>query len=466
MRNNSIIILSSRSSVMTIALVIALAMGSCGLFKPYQTPTNVDIIDDYATALNAPQDSNTLGNLGWREVFTDPLLQGYIERALANNVDLQNAKLNVDIAEAQLQGAKLAYLPSLTFSPNGAGVKYGSSGFDWGWQLPLSVSWQIDVFGQLTNAKRSKQSALLQSEAYRQAVQSQIIAAVASCYYQLVSLHNQLAIYNETSILWGESVQMMKDMKEAGRYTEVAVVQSQANYYSVQASIPDIKLGINSANNTMSLLLSEPPQAWAVNTASQLSLPVSIQGGVPMSYLATRPDVRSAEQTFAQAYYATNIARANFYPKLTITGTGAYGTLLGSSVVNPAQWLINLAGSLAQPLFNRGQNIATLKAAKLQQQQALNSFQYAILNASAEVNDNLAYIKAYQEKQEAVTLQEQNLAHAVEYNHDLMNLSTTTYLEVITAQQSLLAAQIQLETIKLNRNLNIINLYQSLGGGR
>jgi len=449
-----------------VVVLIAATTSSCALFKKYETPTDVPIVSDYAAALNEPQDDHALGNLGWREVFTDPLLQGYIERALASNVDLQNAKLNVDIAQAQLEGAKLAYLPSITFSPNGAGVKYGSSGMDWGWQLPLSVSWQTDIFGKITNSKRSKESALIQSDAYRQAVQSQIIAAVASCYYQLVSLHNQLAIYNETSTLWGESVQMMKDMKEAGRYTEVAVVQSQANYYSVQAAIPEIKLGINSANNTMSLLLNEQPQAWAVNTDSQLTLPVSIENGVPMSYLATRPDVRSAEQTFAQAYYATNIARANFYPQLTITGTGAYGTLMGSSVVDPAKWLINLAGSLTQPIFNKGQNIATLKAAKLQQQQALNNFQYAILNASAEVNDDLAYINAYREKQVNVALQEENLARAVEYNRDLMNLSTTTYLEVITAQQSLLSAQIQLESIKLNNNLNIINLYQALGGGR
>jgi len=453
------------SATLTV-VALAMTMGSCSLFQKYETPTDVPYVSDYAAALKQPQDDHSLGNLGWREVFTDPLLQGYIERALASNVDLQNAKLNVDIAQAQLEGAKLAYLPSITFSPNGAGVKYGSSGMDWGWQLPLSVSWQTDIFGQITNSKRSKESALIQSDAYRQAVQSQIIAAVASCYYQLVSLHNQLAIYNETSTLWGESVQMMKDMKEAGRYTEVAVVQSQANYYSVQAAIPEIKLGINSANNTMSLLLNEQPQAWAVNTDSQLTLPVSIADGVPMSYLAARPDVRSAEQTFAQAYYATNIARANFYPQLTITGTGAYGTLMGSSVVDPAKWLINLAGSLTQPIFNKGQNIATLKAAKLQQQQALNSFQYAILNASAEVNDDLAYINAYREKQVNVALQEENLARAVEYNRDLMNLSTTTYLEVITAQQSLLTSQIQLETIKLNNNLNIINLYQALGGGR
>ena len=330
----------------------------------------------------------------------------------------------------------------------------------------FTVSWQADIFGQLTNNKRSAQAAVLQSDAYRQAVQSQIVSAVASTYYTLVSLKNQLRIYDETEKLWGESVQMMKDMKEAGRYTEVAVVQSQANFYSVKAAKPDIKLAIVQANNTMSLLLNQKPQEWAVNTSSELAVPSIVKDGVPMNFLAARPDVRASEQSFAQAYYATNIARANFYPKLTITGTGAYGTLMGSSVIDPAKWLLNLAGSLTAPLFSRGQNIASLKAAKLQQQQALNNFQYSILSASSEVANALANINSYQEKQVNVEQQEKNYEKAVEYNRDLMNLSNTTYLEVITAQQSLLQSQIQLESVKMNNNLGVITLYQVLGGGR
>lgn len=454
-------------AIKTMALVaIATATSSCGLWKEYKTPTDVPVVSDYAEALQQPLDSTSLGNLSWREVFTDPLLQSYIDSALTNNNDLQNAKINVDIAQARLQGAKLSYLPSVVFAPNGAGVKMGDADMKWGWQLPLTVSWQVDIFGQLTNTKRSAQSAVLQSDAYRQAVQSQIVSAVASTYYTLVSLKNQLRIYDETEKLWGESVNMMKDMKEAGRYTEVAVVQSQANYYSVKAAKPDIKLAIAQANNTMSLLLNQKPREWEVNTASELSIPAVVKDGVPMNFLAARPDVRASEQSFAQAYYATNIARANFYPQLTITGTGAYGTLMGSSVIDPAKWLVNLAGSLTAPLFSRGQNIATLKAAKLQQQQALNNFQYSILSASSEVANALVNITTNQEKQVNVEQQEKNYEKAVEYNRDLMNLSNTTYLEVISAQQSLLQSQIQLESVKMNNNLGVITLYQVLGGGR
>ena len=457
-----------RNFLMAAAVTVALAMvtGSCSLWKKYETPTNVPLIDTYAQALNAPVDSTSLGNLGWREVFTDPTLQGYIERALASNIDLQNAKIDVDIAQARLQGAKLYYLPSVVFSPNGAGVKVGDSDMNWGWQLPLTVSWQADIFGQITNQKRAAESVVVQSEAYKQAVQSQIIAAVASTYYTLVSLHNQLDIYTQNSRLCEQTSQLMRDMKESARYTEVAVVQADANYYNVMAAIPDIKLGITQANNTMSLLLNEQRADWPVNARSQLTLPVSIENGVPMSYLAARPDVRAAEQSFAQAYYATNVARANFYPQLTLTGTGAYGTLLGSSVVDPAQWLVNLAGSLTAPLLQRGQVKATYEAAKLQQQKALNNFQYSILNAGTEVSNQLANIAAYRDKQQSVAQQEANLEKAVEYNQDLMTYSTTTYLEVITAQQSLLISQISLENVKLQNNLNIINLYQALGGGR
>ncbi len=455
----------NKITVAAVAVAIAATTGSCNLYKKYETPTD-GIVGEYAEALKQPVDSTSLGNLGWREVFTDPLLQGYIDSALVNNKDLQNAKLNVDIAQAQLEGAKLAYFPSVTFAPNGAGNQVGNSGLKWGWQLPLTVSWQADIFGKLTNSKRSAESAVLQSDAYRQAVQSQIIAGVASCYYSLVSLNNQLRIYEETSKLWKESVKMMEDMKTAGRYTEVAVVQSRANYYSVLAAIPDIKQAIAKANNTMSLLLNVKPQEWAVNGSSELTLPAKIDGGVPMSYLAARPDVRASEQSFAQAYYATNIARANFYPQLTLTASGGYGTLLGSTVVDPAKWFLNLAGSLTAPLFTRGQNEATLKAAKLQQQQALNTFQYSVLNAASEVQNALVDITTNREKQVNIAEQEKNLEKAVEYNRDLMNLSTTTYLEVISAQQSLLNSQIQLENVKLNNNQGVITLYQALGGGR
>lgn len=452
-------------SLLLVTAALATVTSGCGIYNKYSLPDE-GIVGEYNQAVDEEIDSTALGNLSWTEIFTDPKLQSLINQALENNVDLQNAKLNVDVAQAQLLGAKLNYLPSVTFSPNGVGSKVGSYAMDWAYQFPLSVNWEIDIFGNITNSKRQAKANLLQSEAYEQAVHSQLICGVANTYYALVSLNKQLQLYRATAELWKQSVQVMKDMKVAGRYTEVAVVQSEANYFSILATIPTIELSIKDLNNTMSLLLNVTPQEWEVDTESMVTLPATISDGVPMSYLAVRPDVKAAEQTFASAFYATNKARSAFYPSLTISASGGYGTLIGSTIVDPAQWFLSLAGQLTAPLFSRGQNIATLKAAKAQQEQALNDFQYTLLSASADVSYALMATTKYAESIEQLELQVDRLDKAVEYNQDLMTLSTTTYLEVLTAQQSLLSSQISLISTELSSNQAAINLYQSLGGGR
>ena len=453
--------------LLLVTVVIATVMGSCHIYKKYDLPDDSTQSTKYKEALEQPVDSSALGNLQWDEIFTDPQLQALITMALDNNVDLQNAKLNVDIAHAQLLGARLSYLPSLTFAPNGSGSKiFKVNDLDWGYQLPLSVSWEIDIFGQKLNSKRQAQVNLKQTEAYEQATRSQIIGAVANCYYSLVSYNKQLVLYRETADLWKQTVQVMRDMKEAGRYNEVAIVQSEANYYSVLSAIPQVEMAINELNNTMSLLLNTEPQAWEVNTESMIVLPAELEYGVPMSYLAARPDVRAAEYQFASAYYATNLARTAFYPNITLSASGGYGTLVGSAILDPARWFINLAGQLALPLFNSGQNIASLKAAKAAQQQALNTFENTVLSASAEVSNALVTMEKSQEMRQNIALQVEKLQKAVEYNQDLLQLSTTTYLEVLTAQQSLLNSQVSLLNTDLTINQAAINLYQSLGGGR
>lgn len=455
----------NKITLLIVTVVIATVMSSCNIYKKYELPQE-GIVGEYAKVAKEPIDSTALGNLSWKQIFTDPALQSLISQALENNLNLKNAKLNVDIAQAQLQGAKLSYLPSLAFAPNGSGSSVGGSKLSWGYQLPLSMSWEIDIFGRITNTKRQAQSSLYQSEAYKQAATSQLIAGVANTYYALVSLNNQLNIYKETAQLWKESVQVMKDMKAAGRFTEVAVVQSEANYYSILAAIPSIEMSIHELNITMSLLLNVPATTWTVNGNSILTLPATISNGVPMSYLAVRPDVKSAEQSFAMAYYATNIARSAFYPSLTLSPTGGYGTLLGGAVLDPAKWFASLAGQLTAPIFSRGKNIAGLKAAKAQQEQALNNFQTTLLSAGNEVSNALISFTKNNERLSNLTLQEEKLQNAVDYNKDLLTLGTTTYLEVLSAQQSLLQSQIQVENNKLSINQAAISLYQALGGGR
>lgn len=452
-----------------VAVAAICFLGSCGIYKKYETPTSTPLTKDYAEAIQQGPDSAAFGNLSWRDVFTDPKLATLIEAALQNNTNLRNAQLNVEVAQANVLGARLSYLPSVALAPNGAAASYAGSDLSWTYQIPAQLSWEIDIFGKLLNSKRGAKAALLKSEAYAQAVRSQIIAGVANTYYAIAAVRQQLELSRNTAKLWKETVQTMRDLKEGGRgVTEAAVVQSTANYFSILASITDLEVSLDQLNNTMSLLLNTMPQEWDVTDRVDLAVPGVLYEGIPMSELAFRPDVAAAEQTLAAAYYSTASARAAFYPGLSISVAGGFTNLLGSFIKNPGDWFYQLAGSLAAPLFARGQNIARLKASKAQQQQAMNSFEYALLNAASEVNDALTVYAKSKEKSELLVEQVANLEKSVEYTRDLMLYSTgsTSYLEVLTAQQGLLSAQINQITTELARARSVINLYQALGGGR
>lgn len=451
--------------VAAVALGVIL-LGSCNIYKKFEMPQDSALTEEYVKARQAQPDSTAFGNLRWEQVFTDPVLADLINRALVNNTNLRNAKLNVDIAQAQLKGAKLSFFPSLALAPNGAGTSYSGGKFSWTYQLPASASWEVDIFGKLLNTKRGAQASLLQSEAYHQAARSQIIAAVANTYYTLANLEAQLKLSRETAELWAESVETMKNLKLAGRLNESAVVQSQANYYSILASITDLEVAIDEVNNTLSLLVNTTPQKWVVSPEATLVAPTMLREAIPMRELAARPDVRAAEQTLATAYYATNQARANFYPGLNITANGGFTNLLGSFIVNPGDWFAQVAGSLTIPIFSRGANIAKLKATKAQQQQAMNNFEYTLMSAAAEVSDAMTVYEKSAEKEIYLAQQVENLEKSVEYTQELLTLGTSTYLEVLTAQQGLLGAQISQLSTQLSRSQAVINLYQSLGGGR
>ena len=452
------------------ALVIGLTTGlsSCHIYKKYETPTDTALTKSYAEALAEPVDSTAFGNLPWQTVFTDPLLVDLINKALENNTNLRNAQLNVEAARAQVLGARLSCLPSVALAPNGSGSSYAGNDFSWTYQLPAQVSWEVDVFGKILNSKRGAEVSLKQTEAYEQAVRSQIISAVATTYYTLAAVNTQLELSRATSGLWKETVQTMRDLKEAGRTNEAAVMQSEANYFNILASITDLEASVVKLNNTMSLLLNTMPQEWIVNPDAVLSAPEVARNGVAMSTLAARPDVAAAEMTLAKAYYSTNSARAAFYPGLVITANGGFTNLLGSFIQNPGDWFVQLAGSLTAPLFSRGRNIATLKAAKAQQQSALNTFEYTLLNAASEVSNALTVYEKSIEKATHLDNQVADLEKAVSMTQDLFVYSTGSvdYLQVITAQQGLLGAQISRISCQQARNLAVINLYQALGGGK
>lgn len=462
----------NKSLLLPAVAVLALAtLGSCNIYKKYETPTDTALMAEYKKAQEASIDSMAYGNLSWQQVFTDPVLADLISQALENNIDLRNAKLNVDIAHAQLKGAKLSYLPSVALAPNGAGSKFfvtPHQSMSWSYQIPLSVSWEVDIFGKILNTKRGAEASYDMSKDYAQAVRSQIISAVANCYYGIATLEAQLQVSRSTAEIWLQNVQTMKDLKEAGTVNEVAVVQSEAQYYGILGQITDLEVSLDELNNTMSLLLGVMPQKWTISPDAVLSVPAIVREGVPMYELAMRPDVAAAERNMAVAYYATNSARAAFYPGLNITANGGFTNLLGSMVKNPGEFFINLAGSLTAPIFSRGQNIARLEAAKAQQQQAMNNFENTLMSASAEVSDAMTLYEKSVEKQDALAKQAEKLALAVDYTQELLKVGgyNTTYLDVLTAQQSLLAAQISAITARNSQTRALINLYQALGGGR
>lgn len=448
-------------------VVLASSLSGCQVYHKYSLPENEAIVNDYKRAAAVSPDSSTLPYLGWRDVFRDPMLQTLIQTALDNNKNLENARLNVDIARAQLKGAKLSYFPSLALNPNGGTASYGGSHMNWSYTIPLALNWEIDAFGKILNRKRGAEVTVEQMEAYRQAAQSQIVCGVASTYYALVLLNQQLDLTVRTSEIWADQVASMKDMKTVGMVTEAAVVQSEANYYSILASIPDLEQSIRTTQNALSLLLNTYPQEWDVTSDLTFEIPDPMVTGLPISYLAVRPDIAAAERGLAAAYYTTNSARAAFYPSLNISAQGGFTNAIGTMITNPGKWFIQLAGQLTAPIFSRGQNIATLEAAKASQQIALNNFEYSILNASSEVSDAMIKYRKNRDKRAQVLKQIDALEKSVEYTQELLTFGqSTTYLEVLTARSALLQAQLASLNCWHNKVTALIDLYQAVGGGR
>ena len=446
---------------------MATTLNSCHIYNKYHRPDDVmveglfrDTVSDTDTLA---ADTASFGDLPWEEVFTDPILQDLIRTGLEKNSDLQSAMLQVEAAQASFTAAQLAFLPSLSLTPQGGVSSFDSSKGTWTYNAPVS---EIDIFGRVLNSKRNAKAMLMQTEAYKQAVRTQIIATIANGYYTLLMLDEQLAITEETAKTWQKSVETIRAMKVGGMTNEAAVAQSEANNYMIAASIPTLRQQIRETENSLSTLLYQAPQSIKRGKFQDQKLPEMYQVGVPVQLLANRPDVRSAELSLAAAYYSTNIARSAFYPNIVISGSAGWTNSAGSAIVNPGKLLLSAAASLVQPIFNRGSNIANLKAAKAQQQIAAINFQQAILNAGEEVSNALYQIQTTKETLVNRDLQVASLEKAVESTMSLMTLGTSTYLEVLTAQQSLLNAQLSQVSDSYQCMVAVINLYHALGGGR
>lgn len=443
---------------------------SCGIMKNYERPAEVtngiEKLYRDTTATQAVADTANFGNTPWQQVFTDPHLQALIEKALANNTDLHSAEISVKQAQASLKIARLAYYPSLTFSPQGT-----LSSWDFGkatktYNVPLTASWQFNLFS-LRNNKKQAQTAVEMTKEYKQAARTSIIAAVANLYYTLQMLDEQLKTTEETVKIWAENVRAMELMKEGAMTNEAAVGQAKANYYNLLTSVPALKQSITQAENALCSLLHEAPHTIERGSFNADTFPASYSVGVPVQLLSNRPDVRAAELQLAQAFYGVNIARAAFYPSLNITGQGVWTNSAGGAIVNPGKILANALASLTQPIFANGKLMAQLKISKLQYEHAQVQFEQALLNAGQEVSDALALYHSAELQQESRQKQVETLTQTLENTKQLFQYSaTTSYLETLTAQQSLIQAQLNLISDKFDKVQAAISLYQALGGGR
>lgn len=442
---------------------MACLLTSCGIYKPYSRP---DVVTEGLYRNVEDNDTLTIGSLQWNKLFTDESLQNLILRGLEQNTDLRIAYLRVKAAEAALMNARLAYLPSLTLSPEGGLSSIDRSKAGKSYNLATHASWEIDIFGKLTNAKREVRAALEQSRAYEQAVKTQLVATIANSYYTLLILDKQLEINERTLENWKNTEATLEALKRAGKSNDAAVLQVRANRLELEASIITIQKSINDTENSLSVLLAMTPQSIDRGRLENQFFPEDMAVGVPVQLLANRPDVRQAEMVLAQAFYITNSARSSFYPNITLSGSAGWTNNAGGIILNPGSWLLNAVGSLTQPLFNRSANIANLKMAKAQQEEAALTFQQSILNAGKEVNDALIQWQTAQRRINIGMQQTAALNEAVRKTELLMRHSSTNYLEVLTAQKSLLAAELTQAQDRFDKIQGIINLYHALGGGR
>ena len=460
----------NRYNFLIIGLAAVTLTGCKSLYGKYERPAvNTsglirDAVNDNDTL--AVTDTTSFANIPWRSVFTDPQLQTLIEKTLANNPDLLNAALNIDMAEAQLKVAKLAFLPGITFTPQGTISTWDGQKANKTYSLPVNASWDANLFGSLTAAKRSTQVSMLQMKDYQVAVQTKLIANVANMYYTLLMLDKQLQIVTDMEKLTKDTWGIMKVQLQTVRGVRSTAVQSaESNYLSVQTQKEDIKRQIRETENSLSLVMGEQAHAISRSTLDAQSLPTTFSTGVGVQLLSNRADVHANEMALANCFYNIEVARSRFYPSLTISASGAYTNSGGMGITNPGKILLSAVGSLTQPIFMKGQLRAGLRVAEDQYKQALNTWQSSVLSAGSEVSNALVLYNASDAKSKLEQKRIAVLKKNVEDTRNLMASAGATYLEVITAQSNLLNAQLNQVQDDFSKMQAVVNLYYALGGG-
>ena len=448
--------------------VAALSLTGCDTIKSlhgnYQSQATIPA-DVYGFDSHLATDSTTLADLSWREFFTDPLLQQLIDTALSRNTDINSARIAIQQSEASLEAAKQGFFPTVYFSPQASISTYGSSAATKTYNLPLQVNWDIDAFGSIKNQKRKSEAVLMQAQISKQIVQANIISAVAQQYSTLLLLDQQLEILMATDSLWNISLETQKILWENGKSYSTAVNQMESSYLNVKTSIVDTRRNIRQVENAICRLLAITPQSIERSRLGLYSLPRRYSTGVPALLLQNRPDVKLADHAMEEAFYNTQIARAAFYPSISLQGIAGWTNSGGGMISNPGKILLNAVAGLTQPIYAQGKLKANLKINQLAEENLMNQYVQTVINAGSEVNEALADFQAAVEKHGFYQRQVEVLKAAYRGTHELMDNGKASYLEVLTAQESLLNAQLNEATNMYNGALGLIALYIALGGG-
>ena len=459
---------------------VGLLLTGCGIYNKYEqkTETPAEVFGTNQDVENAKGES-TIAQMSWREFFTDPLLQQLIEQVLANNTDLNSARLAVEKSEASLKAAKMAYLPSLYFSPQGTIASFDGNAATKTYELPLQLSMDIDVFGSITNKKRAAKAVLLQAQMMQEAVRVNLVSLTAQQYFMLQVLDSQLEILLKTDSLWNASLETEKSLWENGKAYSTAVNQMEASYLNVKTQIVDTRRNIRSVENAICQLLAVTPQhiqrqKWGTttlhraeamgNAEEQMFDTKYLHIGVPAMMLENRPDIRMANHAMEEAFYNTQAARSAFYPSITLSGSAGWTNNAGA-IVDPGKLLLTAIGQLTQPIFARGRLIANKKIAQLTEEDLQKKYVQTVINAGNQVNEAMADCTAAREKHLYFHRQVEVLREAYSGTHELMDNGKASYLEVLTAQENYLKAQLADVTNRYNGLISLIDLYVALGGG-
>ncbi|MDX1758939.1 MAG: efflux transporter outer membrane subunit [Arenibacter algicola] len=457
---------------LSVLLLLAFTLQSCFVAKNYDRPDLHEIDRLYRTD-HVATDSALTAVLSWKELFTDPLLSEYIEEGLQNNLDIRIALQQIAAAESYMKQGKMGYLPSLdakasmTHQELAPNSQFGSffSGSIEQFELTGNLSWEADIWGKIRSNQRATQASYLQSMAAHQAVKTRLISQIASNYYLLLALDQQHKITEETIENRKKSLQTIQALKEAGNVTQVAVDQTAAQLYNAQALLIDIEKNIFRTENAFAILLGKPATHIDRSYLGNQTLTRDLNIGLPAHLLANRPDVLAAEFRLMNTFELTNVAKSSFYPSLTLTGTGGLQSLEFKEWFSSGSLFATLVGGITQPIFNKRRIRTQYEVAKAQQEESLLNFKKTLLTAGQEVSNALYEYEAETKKYEFRQNEVESLRKAELNSEILLNNGFGTYLDLLTARQNALNAELNTIDNKLQQLQAVVELYRALGGG-